>query len=175
MNQYVVQILLVPTTVHGTYDDHVTVGAKKMRPSFGRPRRQHRPQKKTGWHLFFGAATVEHYDTFLSNVDDYAFFYFAERCTAFVVPDSPPRLPTVLGTATSSEVASPGTGHTEEQLIVRAKEIISKDINFGVADDGECLAEDFLFIGAQMRPVKQKGLPYIVTGQAALELIGDGF
>jgi hypothetical protein len=45
---------------------------------------------------------------------------------------------------------------SEEELISRAKEILDKKINLGIADEGNCLAEDFKFFGAVVGPLNKK-------------------
>jgi len=40
-----------------------------------------------------------------------------------------------------------------DDLLIRAREVMSPEINLGMADGGECLAEDFEFVAAVVGPI----------------------
>ena len=46
---------------------------------------------------------------------------------------------------------------TPEQLIARAREVLSPAVGIGTKDDGACLADDFEFVAAVVGPIDRKG------------------
>ncbi len=102
------------------------------------------------------------------------FLFFVTLCVsdAFVTSSFRLHPETRLNSATSSTSLTSTTStypFSEQELITRAKEIIAKDVNFGVADGGECLADNFKFIAAAVGPLNKKD--YLSATVFSLDLL----
>ena len=65
---------------------------------------------------------------------------------------------------------------TAEALVDMAKHFYHPDVRFGLADGGECLADDFEFCGAVVGPVGKEGYIQALTGfglEESFDIVGN--